>query len=70
MCASWHIPAEGRRGDLVVRLLVRDEVSIGRGDVEIVVSRKQLTTLSDKLYFLDQAFQADARDVVEALCAD
>ncbi|MCI2423921.1 hypothetical protein MOQ72_41630 [Saccharopolyspora sp. K220] len=70
MCVSWHIPAEGRRGEVVVKMLVRDEISICRDDVEIVVSRKQLTALSDKLYFLDQAFHADARDVVEALCGE
>ncbi len=49
-------------------MLVRDEVSIAQDGVEVVVARRQLTDLSNKVYFLDQAFNADARDVVEALC--
>ncbi|MGI8307275.1 hypothetical protein [Saccharopolyspora hattusasensis] len=69
MCASWNIPADDRRAEVIVRMLVRDEVSITQDGVEVVVARRQLTDLADKLYFLDQAFTADARDVVEALCS-
>ncbi|MGW1676320.1 hypothetical protein [Saccharopolyspora sp. NPDC002376] len=68
MCARWHIPGDERRDEVVVALLVRDEVAIRQGDTGVVVSRAQLTDLADKLYFLDLAFNADARDVVEALC--
>ncbi|PKW19059.1 hypothetical protein [Saccharopolyspora spinosa] len=68
MCASWNIPADERRAEVIVRMLVRDEVWISQDGVEVVVARRQLTDLADKLYFLDQAFTADARDVVEALC--
>lgn len=68
MCASWRIPACERRGEVVVTLMVRDEISIAQDDVEVVVARSQLTDVADKLYFLDQAFRAEARDVVEALC--
>lgn len=67
MCARWRIPACERRGEVVVTLLVRDEVSIAQDGVEVVVDRSQLTDVADKLYFLDQAFRAEARDVVEAL---
>ncbi|MGW3472395.1 hypothetical protein ACWDKQ_28890 [Saccharopolyspora sp. NPDC000995] len=70
MCASWNIPADDRRAEVIVRMLVRDEVSISQNGVEVVVARRQLTDLADKLYFLDQAFTADARDVVEALCSE
>ncbi|WP_165939942.1 hypothetical protein [Saccharopolyspora aridisoli] len=52
----------------MVTLLVRDEISIAQDGVEVVVARSQLTDVADKLYFLDQAFRAEARDVVEALC--
>ena len=45
-----------------------DEISIAQEGVEVVVARSQLTDVADKLYFLDQAFRAEARDVVEALC--
>ncbi|MEV4729022.1 hypothetical protein [Saccharopolyspora sp. NPDC049426] len=68
MCASWRIPACEHRGEVVVTLLVRDEISIAQDGVEVVVARSQLTDVADKLYFLDQAFRAEARDVVEALC--
>ncbi|MER7014141.1 hypothetical protein ABT324_22195 [Saccharopolyspora sp. NPDC000359] len=68
MCARWNIPADGRRDEVVVTMLIRDEVAIKQGDAEIVASRAQLTDLADKLYFLDLAFRSDARDVVEALC--
>lgn len=68
MCASWRIPACERHGEVVVTLLVRDEISIAQEGVEVVVARSQLTDVADKLYFLDQAFRAEARDVVEALC--
>lgn len=68
MCASWRIPACERHGEVVVTLLVRDEISVAQEGVEVVVARSQLTDVADKLYFLDQAFRAEARDVVEALC--
>ncbi|KAA5831891.1 hypothetical protein F1721_18890 [Saccharopolyspora hirsuta] len=68
MCARWNIPADDRRDEVVVTMLIRDEVSIRQGGAEVVVSRAQLTDLADKLYFLDLAFRSDARDVVEALC--
>ncbi|MDA3630214.1 hypothetical protein [Saccharopolyspora oryzae] len=68
MCARWRIPADERREEVVIAMLVRDEVAIRQGGTEVVVSRAQLTELADKLYFLDLAFNADARDVVEALC--
>ncbi|WP_263248567.1 hypothetical protein [Saccharopolyspora rosea] len=50
-------------------MLLRDEIAISQDGAEIVVSSGQLSELADKLYFLDQAFRADARDVVEALCS-
>ncbi|GAB3674197.1 hypothetical protein [Saccharopolyspora tripterygii] len=68
MCASWRIAACERRGEVVVTLMVRDEISLAQEGVEVVVARSQLTDVADKLYFLDQAFRAEARDVVEALC--
>ncbi|GAA0515323.1 hypothetical protein GCM10011581_49140 [Saccharopolyspora subtropica] len=68
MCARWHIPATDQRDELVVTMLLCDEVSITQGDNHVIVAKKQLTKLADKLYFLDQAFRVDARDVVEALC--
>ncbi len=68
MCASWRIPACEHHGEVVVTLLVRDEISIAQDGVEVVVARSRLTDVADKLYFLDQAFRAEARDVVEALC--
>lgn len=69
MSARWQIPADERRDELVVTMLIRDEVAIRQGDAEIVTSRAQLSDLADKLYFLDLAFRSDARDVVEALCS-
>lgn len=68
MCASWTIPSTEQRSDIVVALLVRDEISIAQDDAVVIVARRQLSELADKLYFLDQAFRSDARDVVEGLC--
>ncbi|WP_344129891.1 hypothetical protein [Saccharopolyspora halophila] len=68
MCASWSIPEDDRHGKIVVSLLVRDEIRVAQGGAEVVIARSQLSELADKLYFLDEAFRSDARDVVEALC--
>ncbi|GAA4618387.1 hypothetical protein [Saccharopolyspora hordei] len=70
MCARWHIPADDRQDEVVVTMLVRDEVALRQGGAEVVVGRTQLSDLADKLYFLDLAFRADVRDVVEALCPE
>lgn len=68
MCASWSIPEGDRRAAIAVTLLMRDEIRIEQGGAEVVLARGQLSELADKLYFLDEAFRSDARDVVEALC--
>ena len=69
MCVSWRIARDDSHDEVTVTMLVRDEVAISQHGAEIVVSSGQLSELADKLYFLDQAFRADARDVVEALCS-
>ncbi|GAA4848360.1 hypothetical protein GCM10025787_33790 [Saccharopolyspora rosea] len=69
MCASWRIGRDDARDEVTVTMLLRDEIAISQDGAEIVVSSGQLSELADKLYFLDQAFRADARDVVEALCS-
>ena len=68
MCASWTIPPGDQCTEIEVSLLVRDAIAVRQDGAEVVIARGQLSELADKLYFLDQAFRSDARDVVEALC--
>ncbi|MFR9731808.1 hypothetical protein ACL03H_21470 [Saccharopolyspora sp. MS10] len=65
---TWEIPAAAEAGSITIALRA-GRIALAQGDVEITVRREQLGEVSDKLYFLDMAFQADAEEIIDALCA-
>ncbi|MEU6132919.1 hypothetical protein ABZ805_27380 [Saccharopolyspora sp. NPDC047091] len=66
--AKWEITAAGRAEAIVITMAVRG-IHLTQGETRVEVVKEQLGELSDKLYFLDMAFQGDAETAVEVLCA-
>lgn len=64
---TWEIPATAKAEGITITLGGRS-IELAQGEAKIKIMKEQLGELSDKLYFLELAFQADAETIVEALC--
>jgi hypothetical protein len=76
VCAKWTIDADvdsdysefkGVCEEIGLEMLHPWAVAVTQGEARIVVTPKQLSALTDKLYCLNEIYRADVQEAVECL---